>query len=137
MLVSNLGNREYYHVYPVSSQTKDFQFGNCCCFPSHSSLLRKSIDWFVCMRWSERHLTVSVCWHYQFHECWYSTNQVSLFLSNEIVTCFCHDIEKFEDSKRVIRTRKSKKNRQHNGRKKKYKKTNNDLQNIHIKLKIE
>ena len=29
----------------------------------------------------------------------------------------------------------SKKNRQHNGQKKKYKRTNNDLQNIHIKLK--
>jgi hypothetical protein len=28
-------------------------------------------------------------------------------------------------------------NRQHNGQKKKYKKTNNDLQNMHIKLKIE
>jgi hypothetical protein len=32
---------------------------------------------------------------------------------------------------------KSKKNRQHNGKKKKYKRTNNDLQDIHIKLKIE
>jgi hypothetical protein len=31
----------------------------------------------------------------------------------------------------------SKKYRQHNGQKKKYKRTNNDLQNIHIKLKIE
>ena len=31
----------------------------------------------------------------------------------------------------------SKKNRQHNGQKKKYKRTNNDLQNIHAKLKIE
>ena len=31
----------------------------------------------------------------------------------------------------------SKKYRQHNGQKKKYKKTNNDLQNIHIKLKIK
>jgi hypothetical protein len=31
----------------------------------------------------------------------------------------------------------SKKNRQHNVQKKKYKKTNNDLQSIHIKLKIE
>jgi hypothetical protein len=31
----------------------------------------------------------------------------------------------------------SKKSRQHNGRKKKYKRTNNDRQNIHIKLKIE
>ena len=30
-----------------------------------------------------------------------------------------------------------KKNRQQNGQKKTYKKTNNDLQNIHIKLKIK
>ena len=30
-----------------------------------------------------------------------------------------------------------KKDRQHNGKKKKDKRTNNDLQNIHIKLKIE
>jgi hypothetical protein len=45
--------------------------------------------------------------------------------------------EGFEDTKGVLRIRKSKKNRQHNGKKKKYKKTNNDLQNIHIKLKIE
>ena len=30
-----------------------------------------------------------------------------------------------------------KKNRQHNDQMKKYKMTNNDLQNIHIKLKIE
>jgi hypothetical protein len=37
----------------------------------------------------------------------------------------------------VIRICKSKKNRQHNGQKKKDKRTNNDLQNIHIKLKIE
>ena len=45
--------------------------------------------------------------------------------------------EEFEDTKGVTRIRKSKKNRQHNGQKKKYKRTNNDLQNIHIKLKIE
>jgi hypothetical protein len=45
--------------------------------------------------------------------------------------------EEFEDTKGVIRIRISKKNRQHNGQKKKYKRTNNDLQNIHIKLKIE
>ena len=36
-------------------------------------------------------------------------------------------------TKGVIRIRKSKKNRQHNGQKKKYKRTNNDLQNIHRK----
>jgi len=45
--------------------------------------------------------------------------------------------EGFEDTKGVIRIRKSKKNRQHNGQKKRDKRTNNDLQNIHIKLKIE
>jgi hypothetical protein len=38
---------------------------------------------------------------------------------------------------RVNRIHISKKNRQHNGQMKKYKRTNNDLQNIHIKLKIE
>jgi len=42
--------------------------------------------------------------------------------------------EEFGDTKEVIRIRKSKKNRQHNGQKKKYKRTNNDLQNIHIKI---
>jgi hypothetical protein len=45
--------------------------------------------------------------------------------------------EEFEDIKGVIIIRKSKKNRQHNGQKKKDKRTNNDLQNIHIKLKIK
>ena len=45
--------------------------------------------------------------------------------------------EEFEDTKGVIRIRISMKNRQHNGQKKKYKGTNNYLQNIHIKLKIE
>ena len=38
--------------------------------------------------------------------------------------------------KGVIRICISKKNRQHNGQKKKYKKTNNDLQKLNIKLKI-
>jgi len=45
--------------------------------------------------------------------------------------------EEFEDTKVAIRIRISKKNRQHNGQKKKYKRANKDLQNIHIKLKIE
>ena len=45
--------------------------------------------------------------------------------------------EEFEGTKRVIRICKSKKNRQHNGQKEKDKRTNNNLQNIHIKLKIE
>ena len=43
----------------------------------------------------------------------------------------------FKIPKEVIRIRISRKNRQHNGQKKKYKRANNDLQNIHIKLKIE
>jgi hypothetical protein len=45
--------------------------------------------------------------------------------------------EKLEDTKGAIRNHISKKNRQHNGKKKKYKRTNNDQQNIHINLKIE
>ena len=45
--------------------------------------------------------------------------------------------EEFEDIKEVIRIRMPKKNRHHNGQKIKYKTTNNDLQNIHIRLKIE
>jgi hypothetical protein len=46
-------------------------------------------------------------------------------------------IQDFEDTKGVIRSRISKKDRQHNGQKKKYKRTNKNLQNIHIKQKIE
>ncbi len=42
-----------------------------------------------------------------------------------------------EDTKGVFRIRISKTNRQHNGQKEKHKRTNNDLQNIHIKQKIE
>jgi hypothetical protein len=45
--------------------------------------------------------------------------------------------EEFEDTKGVIRIRKSKKDRQLNCQKKKDKSTNNDLQTLHIKLKIE
>jgi CRISPR/Cas system-associated protein Cas5 (RAMP superfamily) len=54
-----------------------------------------------------------------------------------LIHCAGNIIEEFEDSKGVIRIRKSKKNRQHNGQTKKDKMTNNDLKNIHIKLKIE
>ena len=45
--------------------------------------------------------------------------------------------EEFEYTKVAIRIRISKKNRQHNDQKKKYKRTNNDLRNILIKQKIE
>ena len=43
--------------------------------------------------------------------------------------------EEFEDTKWVIRVRKSKKERHYNGQKKKDKRTNNDLQNITHKTK--
>jgi hypothetical protein len=47
----------------------------------------------------------------------------------------CQDLEEeFEDIKGAIRIRISK-NRQHNDQHKKYKRTNNDLHSIHIKLK--
>ena len=48
-----------------------------------------------------------------------------------------HEQEGFEDNKGVFRIRISKKNRQNNGQKKKYKRTNNDLPNIFIKLKLQ
>jgi hypothetical protein len=43
--------------------------------------------------------------------------------------------ERFEDTKGVIRSHKSKKDRQSNGQKNKDKRTNNDLQNITQKTK--
>jgi len=45
--------------------------------------------------------------------------------------------EEFEDTTCVIRIRKSKKNRQYNDKKNKYKRTQNDPQSMQIKLKIE
>jgi len=45
--------------------------------------------------------------------------------------------EEFEDTKGVIRIRIWKKDIQHSGQKERDKRTNNDLQNIHMKLKIE
>ena len=55
-------------------------------------------------------------------------------------SCLFSEQDKYKKSlkiPKVIKIRKSKKDRQHNGQKKKDKGTNNDLQNIHIKLKIE
>ena len=43
--------------------------------------------------------------------------------------------EEFEDTKEVIRIRISKNNRQHKGQMKKYKRTNNNLQNYTYKAK--
>jgi len=43
--------------------------------------------------------------------------------------------EEFEDTKGVIRIRKSKNDRQQNGQNESDKRKNNDLQYIHIKLK--
>ena len=59
----------------------------------------------------------------------------SLFLKT-VIYVNCVYQEKFEDTKEAIIIRKSK-NRQHKVQKKKYKRTHNDLQNIHIKLTIE
>ena len=50
---------------------------------------------------------------------------------------FFEDQGEFEDTKWVIRIRIWKTNRQHNAQKRRYKRTNSYLQNIHIKQKIE
>ena len=55
-------------------------------------------------------------------------------------SCLFSEQDKYKKSlkiPKVIKIRKSKKDRQHNGQKKKDKGTNNNLQTIHIKLKIE
>ena len=44
--------------------------------------------------------------------------------------------EEFEDTNEIIRSRKSKKDKQHNGQKKKDKRPHKDIQSIYIKLKI-
>ena len=54
-----------------------------------------------------------------------------------VLSVVLRDQEEFEDTKGVIIIRLSKKNRQHNDQKKTYRRTNNDLQNIRIKQKIE
>jgi hypothetical protein len=77
---------------------------------------------------------------------WHQSDRSLTFLLHS--TCYVHTVvvhfgdsgvvfmcgsEEFEDTKGVIRIRILKKNRQHNDQKKKDK----NLQNIHIKLKIE
>ena len=70
---------------------------------------------------------------YTIGMCCFSAKYTALRRKSKLVGS---ESEKFEDTKGAIRNRISKKNRQHNGEKKKYKRTNNDRQNIHIKLKI-
>ena len=63
---------------------------------------------------------------------WESTDCMSILC---LITTFWYSVAK---SLKITKEQsESKKNRQHNGQKKKHKRTNNDLQNIHIKLKIE
>ena len=70
------------------------------------------------------------------------TGFCDLYRSNSYYILYIYVLLVFNEKslkipKEVIRIRIPKKNRQHNGQKKKYKRTNNDLQNINITLKIE
>jgi hypothetical protein len=62
--------------------------------------------------------------------------QSKCILSSHFLHVYITNLRK-KSLKIPIRIRISKKNRQHNGQKKKYKRTNNEPQSIHIKLKIE
>ena len=62
--------------------------------------------------------------------------RVSKLMQSDISITTTVSLDECEDTKGVIRIRKLK-DRQHNGQTKKDKSKNNDLQNIHIKLKIE
>ena len=64
-------------------------------------------------------------------------NHLEFPISTIIDNLYRTNLEEFEDTKVVMRIRKSKKHRQDNGQKKKDKRTKHDMQNIHIKLKIE
>ena len=60
---------------------------------------------------------------------WKSFNAKFFFSYGQLKSWVLFHKKEFEDTKGVIRIRKSKQDRQHNGQKK-----NNNLQNIHIKL---
>jgi hypothetical protein len=70
----------------------------------------------------------------------HNPNPLNLYVCNSIgksqLNVPMYYYEKFEDTKGVIRNRKLK-DRQHNGQKKNDKRTINDLQTLHRKLKIE
>ena len=63
-------------------------------------------------------------------------NKIIIINDKQVITRHL-PYEEFGDTKGVNIIRISKKNGQHNGQKEKYKRTNNDLQNISIQLKIE
>jgi hypothetical protein len=75
---------------------------------------------------------VAMLWWFFLYFC--KTVNNNIFFKNNVKYCVGFDIK---DTKGVIRIRNSKKNRQHTSQKKKDKGTNNDLQNIHIKRKME
>jgi hypothetical protein len=64
-------------------------------------------------------------------------NQNSILIEKPLICTHLLMQEEFDDTKGVSRILKSKKDIQQHGQKKKDKRTNNDLQNIHIKLKIK
>ena len=65
-----------------------------------------------------------------------STKKINIITHNLFVDPSPTNEEELKETKGAIRIYKSK-DKHHNGQKKKYKRTNNDLQNIHIQLKIE
>ena len=89
-------------------------FGNC---KLHTLIYRKS--------------------HSEAQTTWRVIHSGTCSLPVRVITRRNYYQQEFEDTERAISWRISKKNRQHNGQKKKCKRTNNDQQNMHIKLKIE
>jgi hypothetical protein len=67
----------------------------------------------------------------------YSTVEFDHNASLRVHLSLIYYYKEFEDTRGVIRIRKSKTDRQYNGQKKKDKRTNNDLQNINNNPKIE
>ena len=94
-----------------------------------SSSVRRDTQWYL--NWGEYS--------------WKITFSLFLNLYKDVLLCWLIRpllklitiLDELEDTKGAIRIRISKKNRQHNDQKKKYKRTNNDQQDIHIKLMLE
>jgi hypothetical protein len=105
---------EYIDISPSSTLIKQYQL--CLCNTSHVYILINLFD---------------LCQHFFLHcyiyfvKCWHMLNDICFHTRLNCITI--SRIVEFEDIKGVIRIRVSKKNIQHNGQMKKYKRTNNDL----------
>jgi hypothetical protein len=117
------------HYVVCSSSINRFWLPLCYLQTLHTNLYNLKLEWLL----------------KSGNNSWMATGKMLILLISDITTLkqsswfSCQNKNeniKFKDNKGAIRICLSKKNRQHNGQKNKDKRTYNDQQNIHIKLKI-